>query len=160
MPHAHAIRPVVHPVLLRAVVGALCASLLFVVAAAFVPGETLAANLTRAATCSTNLRVSASTVSKSRTTISAGTRVTVVTPVTANTYRATCAGKSVSGNVWYRISAINGKSVKSLYGVSYLYGARSLFNAISVYAACNAYLRTSASTSARSKALVQLNTRV
>jgi hypothetical protein len=28
---------------------------------------------------------------------------------------------------WYRINAINGKSVKSLYGVSYLYGASGLF---------------------------------
>jgi SpoIID/LytB domain protein len=34
---------------------------------------------------------------------------------------------AVSGSSWHRISAINGKSVSSLYGVTYLYGASKLF---------------------------------
>ena len=38
-----------------------------------------------------------------------------------------CAGKPVSGRAWYRISKINGTSVRSLYGVSYLYAPAGLF---------------------------------
>ena len=40
-----------------------------------------------------------------------------------------CAGKVVTGLRWYRINAVNGKSVKSLYGVTYLYGAGLMFKA-------------------------------
>ena len=39
----------------------------------------------------------------------------------------TCSGKAVSGKSWYRISSVNGKSVKSLYGVTYLYSATGLY---------------------------------
>ena len=35
----------------------------------------------------------------------------------------------MSARTWYRISAVNGKSIKSLYGVTYLYAATSLFKA-------------------------------
>ena len=101
-----------------------------------------------------------------------------MTSVTGGSWRTTC-GKAVSGRTWYRISAINGRSVKSLYGVTYLYAAISLFKAVAApvvaapivaapvvaapvvappavtkYAACNVYLRTSAATTASSKALV------
>ena len=36
----------------------------------------------------------------------------------------------MSSTWWYRISAINGRSVKSLYGVTYLYAAIGLFKSL------------------------------
>jgi GH25 family lysozyme M1 (1,4-beta-N-acetylmuramidase) len=155
-----AVRRSFRPWLLRASVGLLSASLLFAMGAVLAPGESLAASLTRAAACSVNLRTTSYTSSRIRTTITKETRVTVVTTVGGSPYKTTCAGRAVSGKSWYKISAINGKSVKSLYGVAYLYGAQGLFKAISRYAACNVYLRTNPSTTAKAKALVPLNTRV
>ena len=67
-----------------------------------------------------NLRTSPSTSATRKTTLASSVRVTVATTVSGGTYKATCAGRTVSGPRWYRISAINGKSVKSLYGVTYL----------------------------------------
>ena len=37
---------------------------------------------------------------------------------------------SLSGSSWYKFSAISGKSIASLYGVSYLYGATKLFKTV------------------------------
>ncbi len=159
MPHG-AVRRSLRPWLLRASVGLLSASLLFVMGAVFVPADSFAANLTRAAACSVNLRTTSYTSSRIRATITKETRVTVATTVGGSAYKTTCAGRAVSGKVWYRISAINGRSVKSLYGVAYLYGAQGLFKAISKYTACNTYLRVNPATTARAKALVPMNTRV
>ena len=104
-----------------------------------------------------NLRTSPSTSATRKTTLASGVRVTVTATVSGGTYKATCAGRTVSGLRWYRISAINGKSVKSLYGVSYLYGAGGLFTAppipvIPKVTACsNVNLRTSPKTTATRK---------
>jgi GH25 family lysozyme M1 (1,4-beta-N-acetylmuramidase) len=56
--------------------------------------------------------------------------VTVATKVVGSRWRLTCGGTTTSSGWWYRISAINGKSVKSLYKVTYLYAARGLFKAL------------------------------
>ena len=162
----HVARSSPRPALLT-IVGAafLSAVFLFTVAAVSVPGDVLGASVTKAAACGVNLRTSPYTSARLRTSIKTGTKVTVVTTVTGGSWRAVCAGKRVSGKSWYRISAINGKSVRSLYGRSYLYAASGLFKAVAPppvtkYAACNVYLRTSASTSATSKALINTDTRV
>ena len=158
----------------------LLAFFVFGITAVSMPGNVLGATVTKAAVCSANLRTSASTSARSRTSIKVGTTVTVVATVTGGSWRTTCAGKTVSGKTWYRISAINGRSVKSLYGVTYLYAATSLFKAVAApvvaappvaappvaapavtkYAACNVYVRTSAATTASSKALVGTDTTV
>ena len=86
------------------------------------------------AACGVNLRTGASTGYAIRTTARASTTITIAATVSGGSWRATCGGRSVSGTRWYRISAVNGRSVASLYGRSYLYGATGLFTAISVAA--------------------------
>jgi GH25 family lysozyme M1 (1,4-beta-N-acetylmuramidase) len=141
----------------------LSAFFLFAAVAVTAPGTVLGASVAKVAACTVNLRTSAFTSAKARTSIKAGTRVTVATSVTGGSWKTTCAGKAVSGKYWYRISAISGRSVKSLYGVTYLYGASGLFKpvpSVTKYAACNLYLRTSAATGATSKALIKTDTKV
>ncbi|MEO8572304.1 MAG: glycoside hydrolase family 25 protein, partial [Chloroflexota bacterium] len=143
----------------------LSAILVFAVGSVAAPGVVLGATTTKAALCSANLRTSTWLSAKVRTVIKTGTKVSVSTAVTGGAWRTSCSGKSASGKSWYRIIAINGKSTKTLYGVSYLYAATSLFKAVAPppitrYAACNLYLRTSPSTSAAAKALVKTDTQV
>ena len=73
-----------------------------------------------------NLRTGAGTSYTAKTSVDEGDKLTVVSTVTGGSYTATC-GTSLSGSSWHKISAINGTSVTSLYGVSYLYGASKLF---------------------------------
>ena len=161
---ARTIRPPVSlPVVL--VTALLAAVFVFAVAAVATPGSVLGGTFQKAAACGANLRTSATTSARLRVSIKTNTRVTVTATVTGGNWRVTCAGKTSSGKSWYRISAINGKSVKSLYGVTYLYSASGLFKPwvqtpITRYAACNMYLRTSASTTAPSKALIKTDTKV
>lgn len=143
----------------------LSAILVFAVGSVAAPGVVLGATTTKAALCSANLRTSTWLSAKVRTVIKTGTKVSVSAAVTGGAWRTSCSGKSASGKSWYRIIAINGKSTKTLYGVSYLYAATSLFKAVAPppitrYAACNLYLRTSPSTSAAAKALVKTDTQV
>ena len=63
-------------------------------------------------------------------TLKVGTKVTVTTTLLGSSWRATCGGKTVKSIRWYRISAINGRSVRSLYGVAYLYAATGMFRTI------------------------------
>lgn len=143
----------------------LLAFFVFGITAASMPGGVLGASVTKAAVCSVTLRSTASTTARARTSIKAGTKVTVTASVGGGSWRATCGGKAVSGKTWYRISAINGRSVTSLYGVTSLYAATGLFKAVAApavtkYAACPVYLRTSAATTASSKALIKPDIRV
>ena len=110
---------------------ALLSAFLFGLTFAFMPGNVLGAT-TMAAACGVNLRTSPSVSGAIRSAVGTGTRTTVVATVTGGSWRATCGGRSVSGNRWYRISAINGRSVASLYGRSYLYGATGLIKAVVV----------------------------
>jgi GH25 family lysozyme M1 (1,4-beta-N-acetylmuramidase) len=152
---------------LAAVLGSalLSAVFIFALAAMVVPGDVLGATSTKVAVCGANLRTSPTVTARARTSIKTGTKVSVVTSVTGGSWRAVCGGKTISGRFWYRISAINGKSVKALYGVSYLYAASGLFKAftpvpVTKYAACTAYLRTSPSTAATARATIKTDTKV
>ncbi|MEO8437126.1 MAG: hypothetical protein ABI562_01615, partial [Chloroflexota bacterium] len=144
------------------VTSVLSAMLVFAIGAVSAPGEVLGATISKTAVCSVNLRSTASTTARIRKVIATGTKVSVVATVTGGSWRSTCAGKAVSGKSWYRISAISGKSVKSLFGVSYLYGATGMFKTTTLtrYAACRVNLRTSAASSAAAKAVIPLNTKV
>ena len=127
----------------------LVAMLAFTAAAFVAPRDTFGATSTQRASCGVNLRSSASSSARIRTVIKTGTKVTVVSQVTGSSYRTTCAGRAVSGSTWFRISAINGRTVRALYGVSYLYAARGLFTLVPApltrYALCGVNLRSSAS---------------
>jgi len=127
------------------VTAALAAVLLFVLAAAASPSTTLGAYTSKVALCNANLRTSTAASATIKKVARTGTIVTIATTVSARSYLATCDGRRVSGKTWIRITAINGKSVKSLYGISYLYAASALFKTVpvSMYAACPATLRSS-----------------
>jgi stage II sporulation protein D len=86
---------------------------------------------TMAAACDgVNLRTGPSTSYTIKTSLKTGATVATIATVTGGGWSTVCAGKSVAGSSWYRINAVNGKSVSSLYGVSYLYGATGLFKAV------------------------------
>jgi len=124
---------------------ALATLLLYVVAATAAPSSALGATTTtRVALCSANLRTAATGTTHVKKVIKTGTLVTVVASVTGRSYSTTCSGKAVSGKTWLRVNAVNGKSVKSLFGVSYLYAASGLFKTVPVskYAACALNLRS------------------
>jgi GH25 family lysozyme M1 (1,4-beta-N-acetylmuramidase) len=159
MPHG-SIRSFVRPIPPRFIVAFLSASILFVAGAAFTPGISLAADTTRAAACDVYLRTQATTSARVQVTINTDTRVTVTRAVTGAAYKTTCSGRPVSGSSWFLISAINGKTVKSLYGISYVYGAAGLFKTIPVYAACRMYLRTRPFANATKQVLIAQNTAV
>jgi len=91
------------------------------------PASSVAAVVYKSAACNVNMRTSPSVTARIRTAVKTGTRVTVTTSVSGSAYSATCAGKAVRGGTWYRISAIGGRTVKALYGISYVYGASGLF---------------------------------
>lgn len=69
-----------------------------------------------------NIRTGASTTAAIRTRLLTSAKVTVVATVSGSHWSTTCPGAK-SGSSWYRISAINGRSVSSLYGRTYLYAA-------------------------------------
>ena len=119
------------------------------------PSQALAAT-TMQAKCAANLRTSASTTARVRVKISAGTRVVASSTVTGRRWATSCGG-GAAGTHWYRISSINGVSVKARYGVTYLYAATGLFRTyvapVKLEAACaGVKLRTSPSTTATAKA--------
>ncbi|MFL5711765.1 MAG: hypothetical protein ACJ77W_07795 [Chloroflexota bacterium] len=83
----------------------------------------LPATTTMAPACANvNLRTGTSTSTSVRVRLGTSARVTVVATVSGSRWAASCP-TSKSGSGWYRISAVNGKSVKSLYGLSWLYAA-------------------------------------
>lgn len=91
--------------------------------------------LTKAAACDgVNLRTGPSTGYAIKTNIKTGMTITVVATVSGGSWSTPCAGKTVSRSTWYRISAVNGRSVASTYGVTYLYGATGLFTAVAIVA--------------------------
>jgi GH25 family lysozyme M1 (1,4-beta-N-acetylmuramidase) len=80
--------------------------------------------------CSVRLRKSASTSATIAAIIDANAVVTAASKVTGSSWSADCP-TTVSGSTWYRITAVGGKSVSSLYGVSAVYAATGLFRALS-----------------------------
>lgn len=77
-----------------------------------------------------NLRTSPTTASRAKVRLATGAALTVSATVKGASWRTVCAG-SKAGSGWYRISAVNGKSVRSLYGVAYLYAATGVLKAAS-----------------------------
>ncbi len=142
---------------LRSVLVALLVAVTLVLTAALGSGPSPAmAATTLQAKCAANLRTSASTAARLRVTIPAGTRVVATTTVTGGRWSTSCGG-AAKGTRWYRISSINGVSVKARYGVTYLYSAAGLFRTyvapVKLAAACSGVnIRTSASTTATAKA--------
>jgi len=139
--------------------------LIFAVAAVSVPREVLGANSTKVALCSANLRSTASTKARVLKLITTGTKVIANAKVTGGSWRTTCAGKVVSGNTWFRIYSVNGRTIKSMFGVTYLYGASGLFKAyvpppFTKYAACRANLRTGPASSTAAKTILATDTKV
>ena len=164
---AHRALPTEHVALV--LVAVLSAALLLAAASVIAPGQALAATSTKAAACDgANLRTSTSTSATWKKSLKIGTKVTVVATVAGGGWKVSCAG-SKSGSSWYRISAINGTTVKSLFGVTYLYGASGLFKSVSesttstttkVTACGGVNLRTSGSTSATRKTTLTAATKV
>jgi hypothetical protein len=146
----------------RIIIAILSAVLLVAMLSVSAPKDVLGATVSKTTLCPANVRTSASLTASIKALIAKGTRVSVAATVSGGHWRTSCPGTSVSGTSWYRISAINGTSVKTLYGVSYVYAATRLFKATPYtrYAACTAYLRTKASTSATSKRAIATNTKV
>ena len=120
------------------------------------PGE-VSASSTLAAKCSgVAVRTSASTSAKLKVRLTSGVRVTAVATVAGGKWAASCGGATLSGSRWSRIISIAGKSVKTLYGVSYLYAASGLLKTVAttttLYTACSSTpLRASASTGSTAK---------
>jgi GH25 family lysozyme M1 (1,4-beta-N-acetylmuramidase) len=54
-------------------------------------------------------------------------KVVVVATLAGGSWKTTCAGSAVAGSSWYRISTVNGQSVKTLFNVTYVYAASGLF---------------------------------
>jgi hypothetical protein len=72
-----------------------------------------------------NLRTGPSTSRAVKARLGISAKVSVVAVVSGSRWSASCDGAK-SGATWYRISAVNGRSVKSLYGVTWLYAAKGL----------------------------------
>ncbi len=79
-----------------------------------------------AANCPAYLRSSPSTSAASVALVQTGSTVTSAGIVSGGAWSASCPG-SVSGSTWLTITAVNGASVSSLYGVDLVYAAAGLF---------------------------------
>ena len=79
--------------------------------------------------CEVRLRSSASTDADTHGVIGGNTIVTASGTVSGESWAAEC-GSSVSGSGWLKVTAVGGKSVTSLYGVSVVYAASGLFRAV------------------------------
>jgi stage II sporulation protein D len=133
VPHPAALDPVARPSAARRRpssargLSAVAAALLLF---AFSSGGTLAATTVTPTCDAVNLRTGPATTYTVKTSVNTGAVLTVAATVTGGSYLTSCLGVSLSGSSWYKFSAINGKSVSSLYGVSYVYGASKLFKTV------------------------------
>src|SRR5919206_4640016 len=89
---------------------------------------TAAASSTYVANCTIYLRTSPYTSATAKALLRTGGSVTVAGTANGGSYSATC-GSNVSGSTWFKITAVNGRSTSSLYGVSAVYAASKLFRA-------------------------------
>ena len=88
-----------------------------------------AATATMVPACSSiNIRTGTSTVSSVKATLAANATLSVDGTVSGGSWKATCP-TAKSGSSWYRVTAINGKTVKATYGVTYLYAATGVLTA-------------------------------
>jgi GH25 family lysozyme M1 (1,4-beta-N-acetylmuramidase) len=154
-------RPALLPIALTAL---LAAAALFAATSLAAPAPTLAASYKQAACDGVALRTKPKTSATRKALLSEGAQVTAVSTVTGGWWKVTCNGRTVSGNTWYRISAVKGQWVTARYGVSYVYGATALFvkaTPVTRYAGCNdVALYTKPSRSATRKALLPKGAKV
>lgn len=73
------------------------------------------------------LRTGASITARQAASLKRGSTVTISATVRSAGWTASCIGPAVSANTWYRITAVDGQPVTSLYGLSSLYAATALF---------------------------------
>lgn len=94
------------------------------------PTPTVAPTITSyISNCAARLRSSSSTGASTTSLIDENVVVTSVATVSGGSWEADCK-TSVSGSTWYKITAIGGKSVSSLYGVNAVFAATGLFRAV------------------------------
>jgi SpoIID/LytB domain protein len=118
-------RATARPSLVAIVVAAMTAVLLLGLTTSVAAGAT-----TQSPKCDyVNLRKGPSLSYARKTSLRLGDLVTVVGTVRGGYYSTTCGG-AVAGRYWRKITAINGRSVKSLYGITYVYGASKLFTRV------------------------------
>ena len=87
------------------------------------PQLALAATTAMVPACSTvNVRAGTTTSATIKARLTPTSTVTVVATVTGGAWSTACPSLK-SGTSWYRISAVNGRSAGSLYGVAYVYAA-------------------------------------
>ena len=85
--------------------------------------------LSRYAACDgVKLRTLPRTSATRKATVPAGTNIGLVATVTGGSWTATCGGRTVSGNTWYRIATVNGTRSLYRYGYNYVYAATGLFS--------------------------------
>ena len=149
----------------RAALVALLVAVVLVLTAALGsgPAPALAAS-TLTARCGVNLRSSASTAARVRVTIPSGARVVATAVLTGGRWATSCGG-GTAGSRWYRITTVNGASVRARYGVSYLYAATGLFRTyvapVKLATACaGVSLRTGTSTTSTARARLASGTPV
>lgn len=107
---------------LAAPLAAVLAALLLVATAAAPAPVGAAAQAMAPACAGVNLRTGASTSAAIKTRLATSATVTVAATVTGSSWRTDCAGLK-AGSTWYRISHVNGATVRSLYGVTSLFAA-------------------------------------
>lgn len=113
---------------------------------------TLAATTVTPKCDAVNLRTGPSTSYTKKTSVNTGAKLTVVATVTGGSYATSCKGVALNGSSWYKFNAINGKSVSSLYGVTYLYGASKLFATVTAPTAAPSATPTAAPTATPTRA--------
>ncbi|HUG31198.1 MAG TPA: glycoside hydrolase family 25 protein [Candidatus Limnocylindria bacterium] len=79
--------------------------------------------------CSVRLRASASTSADTMSIIDETSIVAASGTVSGGSWSADCP-TTVSGSTWYKITAVDGKSTSSLFGVSAVYAATGLFTTL------------------------------
>ncbi|HVM63425.1 MAG TPA: glycoside hydrolase family 25 protein, partial [Acidimicrobiales bacterium] len=75
------------------------------------------------ACANTAVRTGASSTAAVKARLAAGAKLVVNSTAAGGSWSTTCP-KSASGTAWYRVVSVNGKSVATLYGVTYLYVAK------------------------------------
>ncbi len=117
------------------------------------------------ANCATRIRTSPSTHASVRRVLKPGAVVKVVNVVRGNSWSASCRGQK-AGRSWLKITSINGRSAKSLFGRRSVYAAAGLFSAkvilppppapspTSHLSNCSVRLRATASTTGATSAII------
>ncbi len=142
----------------------LAAAFLFTAGSVTRPSDAAAASTMTTACDGVALRTKASTSSTRKGLLAGGAQVYAVTKVSGGSWRVSCAGRTISGSTWYRISIVKGQSVSSRYGVTYVYAASALFRqatAYPKYASCDGVaLRSRASTDSTRLAVIPEDSKV